>query len=186
MQTFFCILRILPSAIVQTKMYRWFYISIKYTIETTVTIDRDVGPEGAFIALAFHSPSRIKKKVHLRPIYIISVYLNNTLPLTTQPIHYPIILVSTQEKKTYINIKVAEIHKTSHSISRSHLHVHAGNSSKPFCMHEWNRFLFIGLYLIHWHGLLWIWGWKYKKRLFIKQKDKRKQVITHMKINLYM
>lgn len=127
-----------------------------------------------------------KKKVHLRPIYIISVYLNNTLPLTTQPIHYPIILVSTQEKKTYINIKVAEIHKTSHSISRSHLHVHAGNSSKPFCMHEWNRFLFIGLYLIHWHGLLWIWGWKYKKRIFIKQKDKRKQVITHMKINLYM
>lgn len=105
MQTFFCILRILPSAIVQTKIYRWFYISIKYTIETTVTIDREVKKWdlSAFIALAFHSPSRIKKEVHLLPIYIISVYLN-TLPPTTQHIHYPIILLSTQKKKTYIRL----------------------------------------------------------------------------------
>lgn len=106
MQTFFCILRILPSAIVQTKIYRWFYISIKYTIETTVTIDREVKKWdlSAIIALAFHSPSRIKKKkVNLLLIYIISVYLN-TLPPTTQHIHYPIILLSTQKKKTYIRL----------------------------------------------------------------------------------
>lgn len=103
MQTFFCILRILPSAIVQTKMYRWFYISIKYTIETTVTIDREVGPECIYSFGIPFSFANKKKKVNLLLIYIISVYLN-TLPPTTQHIHYPIILLSTQKKKTYIRL----------------------------------------------------------------------------------
>lgn len=145
-----------------------------------------MGPECIYSFGIPFSFANKKKKVHLLLIYIISVYLN-TLPPTTQHIHYPIILLSTQKKKTYIRLNSLKYtrHLTAF-LDPIYMYMHAGNSSKPFCMHEWNRFLFIGLYLIHWHGLLWIWGWKYKKRLFIKQKDKRKQVITHMKINLYM